>query len=75
MIRLGLFDPDPESDEVRWIGKPAIDTPRHRRDFEQVIERYYLTAPSDVVLCLGIFRVSGSAAHGSRARARQAGPR
>jgi hypothetical protein len=77
MLRLGLFDPDPESDELLFVGEPFLDTPANRVMLKAAVDRYNSNSATDPTIsrCLAVFdaaKVRGrhrkrSGEHSSRA--------
>lgn len=58
--RLGLFDPDPDIQEIRWVSKKLKSTPQNVIDMKAAVRQFNQLAARDREshLCLGIFAVS-----------------
>ena len=57
-IRLGLYNSDPDSIAVRWIGPPRDDTPANRAEMRESILAFNAEVAKrrDITNCLGIYR-------------------
>lgn len=58
-FRLGLYDPDPDNDSVRFIGRRYGDSPADRKEMLDEVRAFNDLAENRkaILVCLGVFPV------------------
>jgi hypothetical protein len=59
-IQLGVYDPNPDSDDLHLLGRPMKDTSRNRRYATEAISEFIEKAETrrEVTWCMGLFPVT-----------------